>query len=154
MAYLSTRNLLLELFDTRCIRYPPLENIFKAMRKSIGAIVTAEHLHIDAERQKHDCTRNINREPQYNTWVFSDIQAILIKDGFAVQPEYPNKEIVPAVNEYSTSCTDCVIFHPSTTSATVNLLNLHTDDENSSDVEIEQPCRLTNQSTTDCSCVC
>ena len=85
------RNLLLELFDTRCIRYPPLENIFKVMRESIGAIVTAEHLHICLS----DRNMIVLETPQYNTWVFSDIQAILIKDEFAVQPEYPNKEIVP-----------------------------------------------------------
>ena len=140
------RNLLLELFDNRCIRYPSFDNIFKAMKAKIGTIATAEHLHkwfSDAECQIYECTRIINREPQYNTWVFSDIKSMLIRDGFAVEPEYPNKEIVPAVNEYSTSCTDCVIFHPSTASATINILNLHIDDENS-DVEIEQPGLPTN----------
>ena len=69
---------------------------------------------------------------------FPDIQSMLIKEGFAVQAEYLNKEIIPSVNEYSTSCTDCVIFHPSTTSAAINLLNLHIDNNNDSDVEIER----------------
>lgn len=65
----------------------------------------------------------------------------MIKDGFAVQPKYPDKEIIPPVNEYSTSWTNCVIF---TTSVTINLLNLHINDDDDSDVETEQPGLPTN----------
>ena len=60
---------------------------------------------------------------------------MLVQIGFGVEPEYPNKDIMPAVNEYSTSYTDCVIFHGNTMSTTLNLLNLHMEDD--CDVEID-----------------
>ena len=95
-ANIIPRSEILQLFDSRCVRYPSLDNIFQSLRKEIGTITTSEQIHKslnDAERQVHESTRTINKEPQYNTWVFSDMKSILIKEGFAVQREIFNKEM-------------------------------------------------------------
>lgn len=137
---------LLRIFDNRCIRYPLVNDVFQTLREEIKTMASFDEVQkylIDAEHRMNNYTKTIDKEPQYNSWVFSDIQSTLIRSRFGVEAEYPNKDIIPAVNEYSTSYTDCVIFHGNTTSTTLNLLNLHVEDD--SNVEIEEPdLELTN----------
>ena len=83
--------------------------------------------------------KKLSKELQYNLWIFEDIKSKLRCSGFAVQPEYPNKNIIPPVNEYLISFTDYPIFHPQTTSTIINLLSLSIDEGNrESDVDIDK----------------
>lgn len=57
---------------------------------------------------------NINREVQFNVWLFQYLNIGLRKHGFVVHQETLNKVAdMPNVNEYSTSVSDCLLYHES-----------------------------------------
>lgn len=142
---------LLKALDTRYVSLHRVEAFFKTMKKDIGEILVSpdqlaqrivncqEYLltKVDYQEQLLSNPKKLSKELQYNSWIFEDIKSKLRCSGFAVQPEYPNKNIIPPVNKYSTSFTDCAIFHPQTTSTTITLLNVSIDEGNSeSDLDI------------------
>jgi len=53
----------------------------------------------------------LNKEVQFNDWIFNYIHPVLVKTGFTVEADIVNKDIIPNVNEYSTSKPDCLIYH-------------------------------------------
>ena len=57
-------------------------------------------------------TVQVDKEIQFNSWVFKQINAELEGQGFVVDDDKINKLIVPNVCEFSTSKPDCVIYHP------------------------------------------
>ena len=53
----------------------------------------------------------LNKEVQFKDWIFNYIHPVLVKKGFTVETDIVNKDIIPNVNEYSTSKPDCLIYH-------------------------------------------
>ena len=53
----------------------------------------------------------VDKEIQFNDWLFGKLDCLLTPQGFVVRPNKPNKEISPNVCEYSTSQPDCVVYH-------------------------------------------
>ena len=56
----------------------------------------------------------LDKEIQFNSWLFHMIDKELQPHGFTVEPSRVNKQIHPNCCEFSTSISDCVIFHPNT----------------------------------------
>lgn len=54
----------------------------------------------------------VDKEIQFNTWLFDHLAKKLQPLGFTVDPNKMNKSIKPNVNEYSCSKPDCIIWHP------------------------------------------
>lgn len=136
------RDKLMKIFDTRYISFVTVKDSLLTLKQSINTMVSCDYLQLhkcinDYEQHLLTQTKKLEKEPQFNAWAFQEVRGKLIGDAFAVQPEFDNKSVIPAVNEYSTSTTDCVVFHPNSVTTTLNLLNLHIE-ENESDVDIDE----------------
>lgn len=83
----------------------------------------------------------LDKEIQYNSWVFQLIDRELHPQGFVVEPEKINKTIPAKCCEFSTSKPDCVIYHPNSLFVNKNLLafviTIHDTDSEDSDVNID-----------------
>ena len=84
---------------------------------------------------------NIDKELQFNSWLFEGIKKELVPHGFQVEPSQLNKAIVPNVCEYSNNISNCVIYHPNTlhkTNIDALAIVIHVDSsESDSDVNID-----------------
>ena len=56
----------------------------------------------------------VDKEVQFNSWVFKQMEMQLRRYGFIVEEDKINKQIIPSVCEFSTSKPDCIIYHPNT----------------------------------------
>ena len=56
----------------------------------------------------------VDKELQFNSWLFDGMKTDLKPRGFNVAANQLNRTIVPSVCEYSNSISDCVIYHPNT----------------------------------------
>ena len=56
----------------------------------------------------------VDKEVQFNSWVFKQVEVQLRRHGFVVEEDKINKRIIPSVCEFSTSKPDCLIYHPNT----------------------------------------
>ena len=84
-------------------------------------------------------TVQVDKEIQFNSWIFKQVNAELEGQGFIIDEDKINKVIVPNVCEFSSSKPDCVIYHP-TSLCTNNTLvgfaiSVSEDEEEPSDVE-------------------
>lgn len=61
----------------------------------------------------------ISKEVQFTAWLFEKLHDVLLPYGFVVESECKNKCILPNVCEYSTSISDCLIYHNKTHSQSI-----------------------------------
>jgi len=85
----------------------------------------------------------LNKEVQFNDWFFNYIHPSLVKKGFIVEPDVENKDIIPNINEYSTSKPDCLIYHET------SVCQEHISAVN---VQVMDASTIDSQETTDNSC--
>ena len=128
----------MKIFDTCYISFVTVKDSLLTLKQSINTMVSFDYLQLhkcinDYEQHLLTQTKKLEKEPQFNAWAFQEVRGKLMGDAFAVKPEFDNKSVIPAMNEYST---DCVVFHPNSVTTTLNLLNLHIEG-NGSDVDIE-----------------
>jgi len=72
----------------------------------------------------------LNKEVQFDDWLFRHLHKLLVHHGFIVESEKINKDIIPNVSEYSTSKPDCLIYHgPSFCRREISAANVHVIDE-------------------------
>ena len=71
----------------------------------------------------------LNKEVEFNDWLFTHLHKLLVNHGFIVESEKVNKDVIPNVNEYSTSKPDCLIYHTSSVSENVSGMNVHIVDD-------------------------
>ena len=140
--HIFPRDELMRVFNTRYISFVSVNDFLLTLKQNINTVASCDYLQLhkcitDCEQHLLAQTKKLEKEPQFNAWAFEEVRDKLLGDAFAVQPEFDNKSIIPAVNEYSTSSTDCIVFHPNSVTTTLNLLNLHIE-ENKSDVDIDE----------------
>ena len=83
----------------------------------------------------------VDKELQFNSWLFDGMKTDLKPRGFHVEANRLNRAIVPSVCEYSNSICDCVIYHPNTlfkTNIDALAIVIHDDssERNSSDSDM------------------
>ena len=105
------------------LRSTVVKETFAEMRLEIVSILVDENnsrgdkvkrvmQHLDnAEVKLKQQEVKVNREIQFTTWLFDTLHKMLIPHGFIVEPESENKCIIPTLCEYSTSVSDCLIYH-------------------------------------------
>ena len=114
----------LHLFDSRLAMVQPLLTNVRKMRGKVCEFVTAPDnstanvvaqslLSIinSTEDQLESNFLTVDKEIQFNDWLFGKLDCLLSPQGFVVRPNKPIKEIVPNVCEYSTLQPDCVVYH-------------------------------------------
>ena len=115
---------LLHLFDSRLAMVQPLLSDFRKMRDKVCEFMTAEdsstanvaaHSLLSIINTAQDQVENnfltVDKEVQFNNWLFTRLDALLSPKGFIVRENKVNKDIIPNVCEYSTSQPDCVVYH-------------------------------------------
>ena len=113
---------ILYLFDSRSAMVQPL--LLRKMRdkvcdfmtlpdKSSANAVAQSLLSIidSTQDQLENNFLTVDKEIQFNDWLFVKLDCLLSPQGFVVRQNKPNKEILPNVCEYSTSQPDCVVYH-------------------------------------------
>jgi len=82
----------------------------------------------------------VDKEVQFNKWLFKMISQELQPHGFKVEDNRLNKSIIPNCCEFSNSRADAIIYHPSSlVKSNVNGLTIviHSDSSSDSDVDVE-----------------
>ena len=90
----------------------------------------------------------VDKEIQFNQWLFDKLDNILSPQGFVVRANKPNKDnIFPNLCEYSTSKPDGVVYHRNSLQKTkITALTLHIEsDSDESDVNVEDTDELALQ---------
>lgn len=67
-------------------------------------------IHNTEEELKKKCL-NVDKEVQFNQWLFNKLDDMLSPRGFVFCSNKPNKDIYSNVSEYSMSQPDCVVYH-------------------------------------------
>lgn len=82
---------------------------------------------------------SLDKEDQFNSWVFKRMENILSVKGFSVETEVPNNDIYASCCEFSSSKPDCLIYYGKSVfkSNTVLGMTIAIDSDSNSDVNID-----------------
>ena len=137
-----------QLFNGKVIMAQQVLNFMKDMRDKVmtsittnSTIDTAQSLLSIINDVEEKTSMKVDKEIQFNEWLFAKLDCLLSPQGFTVCRNKLNKDIMPNVSEYSQCQPDCVIYHNKSVQKTkISAVTVQTDTSESdsdSDVNIE-----------------